>query len=498
MTVEPRLPSWWLEDALAARGRCRARAARSTATRAPTSRSSAAATPGSGRRSRCGSATPTLRVTLVEAEICGAGPSGRNGGFCHGYWAALSSVLPRARRGGLAARSAAPGEQIVPAVPRARRRRLAARGRAARRLRRAGAGRLGRARPSRPPRASGIRRRPSRSRREELAQRVRSPVFRSGVYFRDGATVHPGLLVRALRRRALAAGVDVHEQTPALRVRDGEITTPNGALRAPEIVLATNAALTGWRPAARSLTNFGSYVVLTEPVPELLEEINWTGGEAIVDGRMFIHYFRTLDDGRVLMGSGSGPIGFGGKIDERFSRDRRDGRARGGRAAPPAARARRRARRALVGRPDRRLRRPSAVLRHEARHAHPLRRGLLGARRRPELARRPDPRLARARAPTTSGRGCRSRRAACRRCRPSRSAASAAGSCAPRSWRARRRRSGARGRRSCACGRRDPAASADGARDPLMTRDHALRRRPARRAPERARDASSRRCARSS
>jgi glycine/D-amino acid oxidase-like deaminating enzyme len=56
-------------------------------------------------------------------------------------------------------------------------------------------------------------------------------------------------------------------------------------------------------------------------VPELLEQINWTGGEAIVDGRMFIHYSRTLNDGRVLMGSGSGPIGFGGKIDERFSRD---------------------------------------------------------------------------------------------------------------------------------------------------------------------------------
>jgi glycine/D-amino acid oxidase-like deaminating enzyme len=36
---------------------------------------------------------------------------------------------------------------------------------------------------------------------------------------------------------------------------------------------------------------------------------------------MFIHYFRTLDDGRVLMGSGSGPIGSGGRVDERFSRD---------------------------------------------------------------------------------------------------------------------------------------------------------------------------------
>jgi glycine/D-amino acid oxidase-like deaminating enzyme len=66
---------------------------------------------------------------------------------------------------------------------------------------------------------------------------------------------------------------------------------------------------------------FGSYVVLTEPVPELLERINWTGGDAIADGRMFLHYFRTTNDGRVLMGSGSGPIGFGGRIDGRFTAD---------------------------------------------------------------------------------------------------------------------------------------------------------------------------------
>jgi len=33
---------------------------------------------------------------------------------------------------------------------------------------------------------------------------------------------------------------------------------------------------------------------------------------------MFLHYFRTTNDGRVLMGSGSGPIGFGGRIDRRF------------------------------------------------------------------------------------------------------------------------------------------------------------------------------------
>jgi len=109
-------------------------------------------------------------------------------------------------------------------------------------------------------------------------------------------------------------------------------------VRAREVVLATNAALTGWSPASRNLTNFGSYVVLTEPAPEKLAEIGWTGDEAIVDGRMFLHYFRMTNDGRVLMGSGSGPIGFGGRIDERFSRDQ-----------PTAARAEAGLRRLLPG-----------------------------------------------------------------------------------------------------------------------------------------------------
>src|SRR5919204_402737 len=116
--------------------------------------------------------------------------------------------------------------------------------------------------------------------------------------------------------------------------------------RGRAIVVAINAAATGWRPVARRVTNFGSYVVLTEPAPELLEEIGWTGGEAIVDARMFLHYFRTTVDARVLMGSGSGPIGFRGKVDGRFTGD-----------LPTAERAERGLRRLLPGLADARIER---------------------------------------------------------------------------------------------------------------------------------------------
>jgi len=160
---------------------------------------------------------------------------------------------------------------------------------------------------------------------EQVAEHVRSPRFRLGVLFRDGATVQPARLARALRRAVLADGIALHERTRVTAIRAGRpnvLETPRGRVTADEVVVATNAAMTGWRPLRRRLTNFGSYVVLTEPVPELLDEIAWTGGEAVTDARMFVHYFRTTADGRVLMGSGSGPIGHGGRLDDgRFTGD---------------------------------------------------------------------------------------------------------------------------------------------------------------------------------
>ncbi len=263
---------------------------------------------------------PALRVTVLEAEHVGHGPSGRNGGFLETYWCALPRL--RSRLGDEAAVTLAAasegalkavrdlGEDVwlreagmleVSASP-AQDSTVDAAVRAAAEL--------------------GVPDRAVPLSRDQLAGRCSSPVFRRGVWFPDAATVQPGRLVRALRRAALAAGVELHERSRVTSIRPGTVETEQGRLVAPEIVVAANAWLTGWRPVRGRLTNFGSYVVLTEPVPELLAEIGWTGGEAITDGRMFLHYFRTTADGRVLMGSASGPVGRGGAVDARFFDDR--------------------------------------------------------------------------------------------------------------------------------------------------------------------------------
>ncbi|MFN2627170.1 MAG: FAD-dependent oxidoreductase [Gaiellaceae bacterium] len=338
-SVDPALPSWWLEQALAAEG---------LPAPAPPLRGTAEADVAIVGGGYTGLWTalalrerdPGLRVAVLEAEICGAGPSGRNGGFVHGYWASLASLLPLLGRGD-AIRLAETGDRIVPAVRafcETRHEDVWLREAGLLKVSAAPAQDVAVERAVAAAEAAGFPEQGIPLSREEVARRCASPVFRGGVWFRDGATVHPGLLVRALRRAVLDSGVLLHERTRVTSVRDGELGTAGGRLRARELVLATNAALTGWKPVAGRLTNFGSYIVLTEPVPELLERIGWTGGEAIIDGRMFLHYFRATADGRVVMGSGSGPIGFGGRIDRRFSEDR-----------PTAARAEAGLRRLLPG-----------------------------------------------------------------------------------------------------------------------------------------------------
>lgn len=269
---------------------------------------------------------PSAQVIVLEAALCGEGPSGRNGGFLHGYWPSLA----RARRafgdeGALALARA--GSGIVTGV-----REFAERRAADVWLREAPMLEVSAA-PSqdasvetavRTARELGVEQEAVPLAPAELAERCASPRFRRGVLYREGATVQPARLAHAVRIAALEEGISIYERTPMLRLRRGSpnvLETPRGRVRAREVVVAINAAAAGWRPLARRITAFGSYVVLTEPVPELLERINWTGGESIIDGRMFLHYFRTTNDSRVLMGSGSGPIGFGGRIDGRFTAD---------------------------------------------------------------------------------------------------------------------------------------------------------------------------------
>jgi len=158
--------------------------------------------------------SPDTRVVLLEAARCGDGASGRNGGFLHGYWASLPRLvdlfgpeeavaLARESTGVYDAVRAlgedvwlTEGGMLTVAIGPAHDAELEHAVAVA-------------AAVGAPEQAVPI---------ERGGLSVDSPAFRGAVFYRDAATVQPARLVRALRRAAVSAGVEIHERTPMLEI----------------------------------------------------------------------------------------------------------------------------------------------------------------------------------------------------------------------------------------------------------------------------------------
>lgn len=314
-SIGPSDRSWWLDEALRSEGNLPAAA--------PLEGECAAdvAIVGGGFAGLWTALTlkrrrPDLSIVLIEASICGSGASGKNGGKVHGYWSSLGTAVQSLGRDGALAIARAgswaqdgirsfasecgrdiwwrEGGNLVVATTAQQEEKIAHVMQQAREL---GAG----------DHVTVLS-------AEDVRARCASPVFRQGIFYPDAATVHPARLARALRQAVMDRGVSLFENTPMLSVDPGSpcrIKTPRGHILAREVVLATNAALSERRDVRPHVSIFSSYVVMTEPAPDELALMNWTGDEGLADLRMFLHYFRKTPDSRVLMGSGSGPVGYG-------------------------------------------------------------------------------------------------------------------------------------------------------------------------------------------
>jgi glycine/D-amino acid oxidase-like deaminating enzyme len=277
---------------------------------------------------------PATRVAIVEQGRCGLAASGRNGGFVHGWWDQLPYLVERFgaeqalrlaqlsdeavqgigswcaehgvdawyRRGGYLRVSASPaqdGEWRAAVAACA---------------------------------TLGVADAYTELTAAEVQARCGSPIMRGAAFMPNAATVQPARLAVGLRRAVADAGARIVEGARVTRI-DGPgpltLRTSRGDLTAGQVVLAMNAWAAGWPGFRTRLLTWGSHIVMTEPVPDRLTELGWTGGEAIADGRFTVHYFRTTPDGRVAFGAGVGAAGYGGRVDGRYDHDpRAEARAR--------------------------------------------------------------------------------------------------------------------------------------------------------------------------
>jgi glycine/D-amino acid oxidase-like deaminating enzyme len=287
---------------------------------------------------------PDTTVGVLEADICGAGASGANGGFAMTWWPKINT-LAKLMGPDTAVRLAKASEQSVADIGAF----CAAHGIDADfipggwlwaatngaqvdswdatidvldRLHVAPFERLS---------------------RDEVRAVSGSDRHLGGVFEAGVATVQPAALTRGLRRCARAAGVQIWETTPLTTFETSPTTvtahTPAGSVTAGRLVLATNAWLARYAQVRRHLLVLGSDVVATDPLPDRIADSAWKHGMAISDSRRLVHYYRTTRDGRIVFGKGGGRVSFRGRFDAAWGSSTRtaDVRAHLARIYPDAA-----------------------------------------------------------------------------------------------------------------------------------------------------------------
>jgi glycine/D-amino acid oxidase-like deaminating enzyme len=211
---------------------------------------------------------------LLEATRCGAGASGRNGGF-------LQSSLTHGTRNGWAR---FPDE--IERLERLGRENFEALAHDLEQLR--------------------------------VDAELESPLFLGGLWTRtSSALVHPGKLADGLRAAAARAGVRIHERSPVRALRDTvSVITDAGVVKARAALLATSAYPPPVRAVGRYVAPVYDYALVTEPLDQSL--IAWHRRQGFSDMGKQFHYYRLTADRRILWGGYDAVYRYGGPVGPQF------------------------------------------------------------------------------------------------------------------------------------------------------------------------------------
>ena len=142
--------------------------------------------------------------------------------------------------------------------------------------------------------------------KDELRALVLSDRYSDALYESNAMHFHPLNYALGLATAAEAAGVAIHEGSPAIALerRDGgwRVRTPDGVIDCEQVVLACGGYLAGLRrDVDAGVLPIATYVMVTESLGARMDTILRTRA-AIYDTRFAFDYYRPLPDGRLLWG----------------------------------------------------------------------------------------------------------------------------------------------------------------------------------------------------
>ena len=277
---------------------------------------------------------PTLRIAVLEREVCGFGASGRNGGWASALFSAHDGRLARDH-----------GVEKARAMRRAMERSVDEIGAAAAadgidcRIAKGGTVVVARS-------AAQLERA-----QHEVAEarslggdeedlRLLSAVEASGMLGADGvlggtytphcAAIDPARLAIGLAESVERRGVTIFEGTAANEISPGShgtrptVLTDHGVVTADVVVRATEAWSSQLPGSKRSVIPVYSLMIATEPLgDDVWAEIGLEGRATFSDGRHLIVYGQRTADGRIAFGGRGAWYHYGSAIEPSFDRDAR-------------------------------------------------------------------------------------------------------------------------------------------------------------------------------
>jgi glycine/D-amino acid oxidase-like deaminating enzyme len=273
---------------------------------------------------------PETRIVVLEADLCGSGASGRNGGQVHSWFAELDqlrAVVGQDEAQQLCADSVdaiSELEQLQKTGTIDMDLRLDGWLWTASSKAQEGAWDQALAMSE----AAGAHRFQVLS-AAEIQSRTGSSASYAGIVEPNAGTVHPAKLAVGLRNLALSQGIIIHEQSPVTDIVPGSICklhTPYGTVHGNKVVLATNAWLSALPELRQYMYVVDSQVIATAEIPDLLDQIGWRDGASICDSQMQVLYYQRTVGGRVVFGRGSGNIAFRDNFGAGFNRSPEHGK----------------------------------------------------------------------------------------------------------------------------------------------------------------------------
>jgi glycine/D-amino acid oxidase-like deaminating enzyme len=269
---------------------------------------------------------PDMRVAVLEREIAGYGPSGRNGGWVSSGLSGSGAAY--ARRGGMDAvlRAVRETHAGVDHVGEVVEREGIDCGYAKR-----GALFVATSEPQRARLVARVREQHQLGLGEDDVRllsahesnglaRVQGALLAS--FSPHCARVDPGRLIRGLAEACERLGVTILERTPATAIEPGRVTTSLGTVRAPIVLQATESYSVQLPSQRLRYLPLYSLMIATEPLPDdVWAELGWTDGVMVSDLRHLFFYAQRTQDGRIALGGRGAPYQLRRPIDEENERN---------------------------------------------------------------------------------------------------------------------------------------------------------------------------------